>query len=81
MSSEEKCQEGLLALKEGICEYLRQRSGGVRHATLVHDLHLESEFEGGHRNYLSWSILGLLMKEGIVKSTGRGRHRRFSLVS
>jgi hypothetical protein len=41
--------------------------GGITNAEVCHSLGLHSNYAGGSKDYLSWSILGLLMKEGRLK--------------
>ena len=77
MAYRQQAQEGLGLLKEAILGYVRSHAEGVRHAQLVEDLALKCDFEGSGNNYLSYSVLGLLQKEGKVESEKIGRDRMF----
>lgn len=81
MQGKQKAQQGLALLKDAICEYIsaHDKGEGIRHADLCRDLGLESDFEGGNRNYLSWAVLGLLLKAGRVRSVGERQARRWFL--
>ena len=68
----DKAHTGLLLLKESIFEFLRQHEDWVSHSKVVAEPGLESDFEGSHRNYLSWSMLGLLVNEGRVTYKKQG---------
>jgi hypothetical protein len=73
MDNRAKAQQGLTLLKEAILRELE--SGPLSNADLVHRLDISSDFDGKNRNYLSWSILGLLVGEGRVAYRGV-RHER-----
>lgn len=77
MSNYEKAQSGLKAIKEAVVEELKQHPDGMSNAELVITLGLESDFEGQNRNYLSWSIHGILISEGKVKYSGLRQSRRY----
>jgi hypothetical protein len=70
-------QQGLTLLKEAVLGELA--SGPLSNADVVHRLDIASDFEGKNRNYLSWSILGLLVGEGKVEYRGR-RHDRVYFI-
>lgn len=77
MDNRATAQKGLDLLKEAI---LRELAGGpLSNADVVHRLGLESDFEGRNRNYLSWSILGLLIGEGRVAYRGERQDRVYLL--
>jgi hypothetical protein len=73
MTPQQKSAAGLALIKESILDYLAQHPGGVRHINLVRDLGLESEYEGKHPNYLSYSVIGILLHEGSVRYERRGK--------
>ena len=66
MTPEEKAEKGLALLKESILEFLKQHPDGATNAQVVNALDLHSDQAGKQKNYLSWSILGILMREGKV---------------
>lgn len=73
MRSDERfeiAQEGLRLLKKAILEEIDAAEHALTHAAIVNSLGLRSDFEGKNQNYLSWSILGLLVNEGAIKYTG-----------
>jgi uncharacterized protein len=75
MDNRTKAQEGLALLKEAILSELASRP--LSNADLVHRLDIASDFEGKSRNYLSYSLLGLLIGEGQVYYEGKGQHRKY----
>lgn len=81
MSSYDEAQAGLEMIKGAILSELKHHSHGMTNADIVHALGLESDFEGQMRNYLSWSILGILLGEGKIKSTGERRTKTYHFVS
>ena len=81
VSNRERAQVGLELIKEAILSELKAHPHGMTHAEIVHKLELESDFEGENRNYLSWSILGILIGEGKIKYTGERQNKTYSLVS
>lgn len=62
----EKAQLGLEFLKEAILEVAAANPTGVTNAQVVNHLGLHSDYNGEQKNYLSWSVLGILMREGRV---------------
>jgi uncharacterized protein len=66
MTPEEKAEKGLGLLKESILDFLKQHPDGATNAQVNNALDLHSEQAGKQKNYLSWSILGILMREGKV---------------
>ena len=77
MDNRTTAHQGLTLLKNAVVSELE--SGPLSNADLVHRLDLASDFEGKNRNYLSWSILGLLVGEGKVGYRG-SRHDRVYFV-
>lgn len=73
MTSKEKAASGVEQIKDAIVDYLREHPEGVQHARIVDDLELHSDYEGEQHNYLSWSVLGLLLAEKRVRYERRGR--------
>jgi hypothetical protein len=74
----EKAQLGLSFLKDAVLELAQVNPKGVTNSEVCHALGLHSNYAGGSKDYLSWSVLGLLMREGKVSRTnvgGRGYHR------
>jgi uncharacterized protein len=78
LGAPEKAQLGLSLLKGAVLELAQANLKGVTNSDVCHALGLHSNYSGGSKDYLSWSLLGLLMKEGRVKRVnngGRGYHQ------
>lgn len=80
MTALENSHVGLDLLKQAILELLQQYPAGLTNIEIARALDLESDFEGGQKNYLSWSILGLLLSEGAVNYAMDGNHRRYRIA-
>ncbi|PSO30993.1 GIY-YIG nuclease family protein [Bradyrhizobium sp. MOS002] len=77
MGAPEKAQLGLTLLKGAVLELAQANSKGITNSEACHALGLHSNYGGGSKDYLSWSVLGLLMQEGRLKrmdKLGKGRH-------
>lgn len=73
----EKASIGLSLLKEAIVELAKSNVDGVTNADCAKALGLQSNYRGGAKDYLSFSILGLLLEEGRLKrddKIAKGRH-------
>lgn len=71
----EKAQLGLSLLKESMLELAQANPKGIQNSQSARALGLQSDYLGGSKDYLSWSILGLLMREGRLKRVeGSRRH-------
>jgi hypothetical protein len=62
-----RAQRGVELLKDAVLAYIGANPTGVRNADIANGLRLRSDFQGGSKNYLSYSLLGLLLAEGKVK--------------
>jgi|WetSurMetagenome_2_1015567.scaffolds.fasta_scaffold111343_3 hypothetical protein len=71
----QQAENGLSLVKQAIIGYITAHPEGVTNAQVATDLLLESDFEGKHQNYLSWSILGLLVNEGLIRYRLNGRSK------
>ena len=60
----EKAQVGLSLLKEAVLELAKANPGGVSNSDTASLLGLRSDYGGGSKDYLSYSLLGILMREG-----------------
>ena len=67
----EKAQIGLRLLKEAVLELAKANPEGVSNSDTASVLGLRSDYGGGSKDYLSYSLLGLLMRDGKVKRAGR----------
>ena len=58
--------EGVALIEQAVVKLLDGAPDGLSNAEITRSLGLESDQNGKHKNYLAWSILGRMMKEGIV---------------
>lgn len=63
----EKAQMALAMLKETVLEVAKANPSGVTNSDITKALGLQSDYAGGSKDYLSWSLLGILMREGKLK--------------
>ena len=63
----ERAQLGLALLKGAVLELARANSDGVTNADTASVLGLRSDNRGNQKDYLSYSVLGLLLREGEVE--------------
>jgi hypothetical protein len=62
MTPRDKAQAGLVQLEETILDIIAQSlAHGLGNSDIARALGIESDFEGKQHNYLSWSIVGLLV--------------------
>jgi hypothetical protein len=71
----EKAQIGLELLKAAVFELAQANPQGIMNADASKSLGLQSDYAGGSKDYLAWSILGLLMREGKVVRGERRKHQ------
>ncbi|QIQ21010.1 GIY-YIG nuclease family protein [Zophobihabitans entericus] len=72
-----KAQLGLKLLKDAIISFAEENPQGITNSDCVHYLGLQSDNEGRQQDYLSYSILGLLIKEGALISEKVSNRRRY----
>jgi len=73
----EKAQLDLKLLKDSIAEFSRANPSGITNSDSAHHLGLQSDNGGKQKDFLTYSILGLLSKEGRVNSVKEGRSRKY----
>jgi hypothetical protein len=73
----EKSQLGLKLLKDAIALLAEENPDGVTNSDCSHYLGLQSDNEGNQQDYLTYSVIGLLLKEGILESTKSNNRRRY----
>jgi hypothetical protein len=66
MDELEQAQAGLKQMQEAIVALLRRQPDGLRNAEIAEALSLRSDFRGRQKDYLTYSILGGLMRQGRV---------------
>ncbi|HMZ77616.1 MAG TPA: GIY-YIG nuclease family protein [Zoogloea sp.] len=69
----EKAQLGLALLKDAILEMAKANPRGITNSDAASLLGLRSDYGGGSKDYLSYSVIGLLMREGKVQRDGASR--------
>jgi hypothetical protein len=79
MSAYEKAQEGLALMKQAVVDLLNEHPTGLRNVDIASALGVRSDHEGKQEDYLSYSVLGLLMRSGIVVKTGDSVYKCFRL--
>jgi len=62
----ERAQLGLELLKIAVLELAKANPGGITNSDAASILGLRSDYRGKQKDYLSYSVLGLLMREGRV---------------
>jgi uncharacterized protein len=70
----EKSQMALEHLKIAVFETTRANKDGVTNYEIANCLGLQSDYGGGSKNYLSYSVLGILMLEGKTKRLQNKKH-------
>lgn len=79
MQPSEKAKFGRDLIKEAVIQVLESAEHSMTHAEIVRALGIPSDFEGENSNYLSWSILGLLVNEGAIRYSGDRQQRVYFL--
>ena len=55
-------------MKDSITSLAEENPEGITNSDCAHYLGLQSDNEGNQQDYLSYSVLGLLLKEGVLES-------------
>jgi uncharacterized protein len=71
--TQEKAQIGLELLKSAVLEFAKANPKGITNSDAASILGLRSDYGGGSRDYLSYSVLGLLMRDGLLKRDGTSK--------
>ena len=71
----DKAQIAVELLKSAVLELAVANQEGVTNSDVAHSLGLQSDYLGGSKDYLSWSILGLLMREGRMIRVDKKKHK------
>ncbi|GLT22016.1 hypothetical protein GCM10007933_14720 [Zoogloea oryzae] len=69
----EKAQVGLALLKDAVLELAKANPQGISNSDAASLLGLRSDYGGGSKDYLSYSVIGLLMRDGKLARTQTGR--------
>lgn len=71
----EKAQVGLTLMKDAVLELAQANPAGITNAETASLLGLRSDYGGGSKDDLSYSVLGLLMREGkLARKSGGKKH-------
>ena len=70
----EKAQMGLEFIKSAVMELAKANPKGIKNSDAAKYLGLQSDYGGGSKDYLSYSILGILMKEGRLERNEKKNH-------
>lgn len=71
LNSRSMARVGLELLKSAIIELLGEHPNGLPNVKVADLLDIHSERRGVQRDYLSWSVLSLLMTEGRIQQQGK----------
>ena len=72
----ERAQVGLDLLKEAILELAQSNPDGISNADASKSLGLQSDYGGGSKHYLAFSVLGILMRDGkLIRVKGQRKHK------
>jgi uncharacterized protein len=71
--TKEKAQLGLQLLKDAVMEFALANASGISNADTASLLGLRSDYGGGSKDYLSYSVIGLLMRDGKLRRDGVSR--------
>ena len=66
MDERKQAEAGLKQIQEAIVTLLKRRPDGLRNAEIAEALNLRSDFRGRQKDYLTYSVLGGLMRQGRV---------------
>jgi hypothetical protein len=75
--AEERVQMALKMIKDEVVAMAELNPQGITNAQVTNKLGLQSTHDGQHRNYLSHSILGVLMLDDRIIKVGRGTDARY----
>ena len=70
----EKAQMGLELIKAAVMELAKANPEGIKNSDAAKYLGLQSDYGGGSKDYLSYSVLGVLMKEGRMVRNEKKKH-------
>ena len=71
MNPRTKAHYGYELIKEAILEVLQTHPKGLPHKDVCEILDLHTDFGGGSKDYLTWSVCGMMLKDGTIERVGR----------
>lgn len=69
----EKAQLGLALIKDAVIELAKANPNGITNSDAASALSIRSDYGGGSKDYLSYSVLGLLMRDGKLARQGSSK--------
>jgi hypothetical protein len=69
----EKAQVALALLKDAVLELAKANPAGISNSDTASLLGLRSDYGGGSKDYLSYSVLGILMREGKLERSATNK--------
>lgn len=76
-----KAQDGLLEIEGAILGLLNDNPDGLINNEIARRLGLESDFMGRQRNYLTYSVLGGMIRKGLVLREKVGHRQPFKVAA
>lgn len=73
----DKAQIGINLLKDALEEFAEANPEGITNSDSAHYLGLQSDNDGKQQDYLTYSVLGILLKESRVISVKEGGRRKY----
>jgi uncharacterized protein len=70
---QEKAQVGLQLLKSAVLEFAKANRKGITNSDAASLLGVRSDYGGASKDYLSYSLLGLLMRDGLLRRDGSSK--------
>lgn len=77
----EQAGEGRDLIEEAILTLLRHHKDGLLNNDIARELGLESDFNGQQKNYLTYSVLGGLLRRGLVTRVKVGNKQPFRIAA
>jgi hypothetical protein len=71
MDARHRAETGVYLIKEAILEVLRDHPAGMSNSEIASALNIHSRYGKKSEDFLSWSVLGLLLNEKRVRRNGR----------
>ena len=66
---------GINFIKKAMLEFLKANPEGIKNAEFARYLNLHSDNAGKQKDYLTYSILGILMRENKIRKENNGKYR------
>ena len=66
-------KDAVLAYKDAVLELAKANPNGISNSDAASLLGLRSDYGGGSKDYLSYSVLGILMREGKLERSATNK--------